>query len=74
MVVPALNEARNLGVVLRQLDPEIFEVIVVDGHSTDDTVGVARRARPDVRIIRQSRRGKGNALACGFHACRATSS
>jgi hypothetical protein len=34
----------------------------------DDTISVARQLRPDVRIVLQSRRGKGNALACGFAA------
>ncbi len=34
----------------------------------DDTVAVARRLRPDIRIVHQTRRGKGNALACGFAA------
>jgi glycosyltransferase involved in cell wall biosynthesis len=50
--------------------PEVFEVIVVDGRSTDDTIAVARSLRPDVRIVRQTRRGKGNALAAGFSAAR----
>jgi len=40
----------------------------VDGHSVDDTIAVARQLRADVRIVLQSRRGKGNALACGFAA------
>jgi glycosyltransferase involved in cell wall biosynthesis len=39
---------------------------LVDGHSHDDTVAVARRLRPDVRVVTQTHRGKGNALACGF--------
>jgi len=43
-------------------------VIVVDGNSVDDTVAVARALRPGVRIITQTRKGKGNALACGFAA------
>jgi glycosyltransferase involved in cell wall biosynthesis len=43
-------------------------VIVVDGHSGDDTLAVARRLRPDARIVMQTRTGKGNALACGFAA------
>jgi glycosyltransferase involved in cell wall biosynthesis len=34
----------------------------------DDTIAVARRLRPDVRVVQQTRRGKGNALACGFEA------
>jgi glycosyltransferase involved in cell wall biosynthesis len=46
----------------------LHEVILVDGHSVDDTIEVARRLRPDVKIVQQTRRGKGNALACGFSA------
>lgn len=47
----------------------LHEVVLVDGHSVDDTVAVARRLRPDVKVVMQNRRGKGNALACGFAAC-----
>jgi glycosyltransferase involved in cell wall biosynthesis len=66
VVIPALNEARNLPHVFARLPSDVHEVIVVDGHSVDDTVQVARRLRPDVRIVMQTREGKGNALACGF--------
>lgn len=69
IVIPALNEARNLELVLPEL-PEVHEVILVDGHSVDDTVATARRLMPDIRFVRQTRRGKGNALACGFAAAR----
>ena len=41
---------------------------MVDGHSVDGTPAIARRLRPDARIIMQNRHGKGNALACGFAA------
>ena len=41
---------------------------IVDGHSVDDTLTTARQLRPDVRVVMQTRRGKGNALACGFAA------
>lgn len=68
VVIPALNEARNLPHVFSRLPAGLHEVIVVDGHSVDDTLATARRLRPDVRIITQNRRGKGNALACGFAA------
>ena len=67
VVVPTFNEARNLPFVFSQL-PDVHEVIVVDGRSVDGTVEVARQLRPDVRIVLQNRRGKGNALACGFEA------
>jgi glycosyltransferase involved in cell wall biosynthesis len=68
VVIPTLNEAANLPHVFARLPSGIDEVIVVDGHSTDDTVGVALQLRTDVRIVLQDRRGKGNALACGFAA------
>jgi hypothetical protein len=67
IVVPALNEARNLEIVLPQLPP-VHEVIVVDGASTDGTVETALRVLPGVKIVRQTRRGKGNALVCGLAA------
>jgi glycosyltransferase involved in cell wall biosynthesis len=68
VVIPTLNEARNLPHVFAELPPGLHEVIIVDGNSVDDTVATARRLRPDVRIVRQNRCGKGNALACGFAA------
>ena len=66
VVIPALNEARNLPHVFARLPASVHEVILVDGHSVDGTIAVARQLRPDVRIVRQTRTGKGNALACGF--------
>jgi glycosyltransferase involved in cell wall biosynthesis len=68
VVMPALNEARNLPHVFAQLPTDLHEIIVVDGRSVDDTVGVAQRLRADVKVVRQTRFGKGNALACGFAA------
>jgi glycosyltransferase involved in cell wall biosynthesis len=68
VVIPTLNEARNLPHVFADLPAGLHEVIIVDGNSVDDTVATARRLRPGVRIIRQNRSGKGNALACGFAA------
>jgi glycosyltransferase involved in cell wall biosynthesis len=68
VVIPTLNEARNLPHVFERLPPDVHEVIVVDGHSVDDTISVVRRLRHDARIVMQSRTGKGNALACGFAA------
>lgn len=67
VVIPTLNEARNLPHVFARL-PEVHEVIIVDGHSVDGTPDVARELLPGVRIVTQTRRGKGNALACGFAA------
>jgi glycosyltransferase involved in cell wall biosynthesis len=65
VVVPALNEARNLPHVLPRI-PDVFEVLLVDGGSSDGTVEAARELLPNVRVLRQSGRGKGDALICGF--------
>jgi glycosyltransferase involved in cell wall biosynthesis len=68
VVIPAMNEAENLPHVFPRLPDGLHEVIIVDGRSTDGTVEVARRLRPDVRIVKQDGKGKGNALAAGFAA------
>jgi glycosyltransferase involved in cell wall biosynthesis len=71
VVVPTRNEARNLEVVLPAIAavrPAVHEVIVVDGNSVDGTIEAARRVLPWVRVITQTRKGKGNAMACGFAA------
>jgi glycosyltransferase involved in cell wall biosynthesis len=68
VVVPALNEAENLPHVFATLPAWIDEVILVAGNSSDDTVAVARRLRPGLRVVTRSRRGKGNALIEGAAA------
>ncbi len=67
VVVPARNEARNLEVVLPLLPP-VHQVVLVDGHSVDGTIETARRLMPGIHVVQQTRKGKGNALACGFAA------
>jgi glycosyltransferase involved in cell wall biosynthesis len=68
VVIPARNEARNLPSVLAQIPSGVHEVILVDGHSIDDTIAVARRRYPGIRVLQETRPGKGNALYCGFLA------
>ncbi|SDO73607.1 Glycosyltransferase involved in cell wall bisynthesis [Nakamurella panacisegetis] len=67
IIVPVKNEAHNLRVVLPTL-PKVHEVILVDAHSVDGTVETAREVLPGIRVVNQTRKGKGNALACGFLA------
>jgi glycosyltransferase involved in cell wall biosynthesis len=69
VVIPALNEERNLPEVLARLPKDIHEVVLVDGNSVDDTVRVVQKLAPEVRIVSQSGRGKGDALVEGFRHC-----
>jgi len=68
IVLPVMNEAANLPHVFASLPAWVTEIVLVDGHSTDDTVAVARQLRPDIKIICQEGSGKGNALLAGFAA------
>jgi len=68
VIVPTLNEEENLPHVLPRIPAWVHEVIVVDGHSVDDTVAVARVLLPSVRIVMQEGRGKGAALRTAFRA------
>ena len=68
VVVPAMNEEGNIGAVLERLPEDLHEVILVDGNSRDRTIEVATTVRPDIRVLTQSGRGKGDALRTGFSA------
>ncbi|MFH8734994.1 MULTISPECIES: glycosyltransferase family 2 protein [unclassified Streptomyces] len=69
VVIPAMNEAENLPYVFKTLPDWIHEVVLVDGNSTDNTVEVARELWPDVVVVAQRGKGKGDALIAGFAAC-----
>jgi glycosyltransferase involved in cell wall biosynthesis len=65
-LICTLNEEETLPHVLPQIPDWVDEVLLVDGYSTDDTVTVANKLRPGVRIVHQPGRGKGDALKCGI--------
>ena len=50
VVIPALNEAKNLRRVLPLIPLIVTEIILVDGHSTDDTIAVVQQPRPRHRM------------------------
>jgi glycosyltransferase involved in cell wall biosynthesis len=68
VIIPARNEAANLPNVFLTLPPWLDEIILVDGHSVDNTVAVTRALCPQAKIVRQTGRGKGDALLAGFAA------
>lgn len=59
------NEVANLPHVLPPIPEVVDEVLMIDGHSTDETVAVARRLRPGIRVLEQPGTGKGPALRYG---------
>lgn len=70
IIIPTKNEEHNLPLIFPYL-PRSAEIILVDGHSTDNTVKVAQGLRRDVIVLMQEGKGKGNALKMGFnHASR----
>ncbi len=70
VVIPTLNEERNVAWVLERLPEMVDEVILVDGRSTDRTVETARAVRPDIQVVLETEPGKGAALRAGFAAAR----
>lgn len=66
VVVPAMNEERNIAWVLDRIPAYVDEVLLVDGHSRDATVQTARQARSDIRVVAQRGSGKGAAMRTGF--------
>lgn len=68
IVVPAMNEEYNIGLVLKRLPEGLHEVILVDGNSKDKTIEAAERAYPGIRVLTQNGRGKGDAFRTGFAA------
>ena len=73
VIVPARNEEGNVPDIFDRT-PEMAggtEIVFVEGGSSDDTYEAARRAiadRPDLRckLLRQTGRGKGDAVRLGF--------
>src|SRR5215472_5255385 len=62
VIIPARNEAANLPHVFGTVPPWVDEVVLVDGHSVDDTVAVTRALCPQAKVVSQPGKGKGDAL------------
>lgn len=70
VLICTFNEEANLPHVLTRIPPFVDEVLLVDAHSTDDTVEIANKLRPDIRVIYQPGSGKDDALVFGFRQAR----
>ncbi len=84
LVIPTLNEAASIAHVLRLFrtaataandsvfrdDPVEWEVLVVDGVSSDGTAAIAEAE--GARVVLEPRRGYGRAYRTGFEAARGT--
>lgn len=78
LLIPTLNEAASIGHVLDTFraaaasgnarffprDPIDWEVVVVDGHSSDGTAEIARQK--GARVVDEPRKGYGRAYRTGF--------
>jgi glycosyltransferase involved in cell wall biosynthesis len=73
VIVPTLNEEGGIGFVLDRIEKALqhynYGILVVDGHSSDDTLRIAKDK--GARIVLQPGNGYGDALRSGFgYACR----
>ncbi|MBL7663472.1 glycosyltransferase family 2 protein [bacterium] len=64
VVIPAKNEAQSIGEVILGVKRYASEIIVVDGHSTDQTRRIAENL--GAKIILDNKRGKGDAIRCSI--------
>ncbi len=65
LIIPALNEAQSIGLLLNQVPRGLFhQVIVVDNGSQDSTAEVARAAGG--HVVQERRHGYGRACLAGL--------
>ena len=67
VIIPALNEAESLPLVLKDM-PEVGWVFVVDNGSTDGTGTVAEQL--GATVLNQPKPGYGNACQAGISAAK----
>ena len=64
VIVPCRNEGRNIRPVLEWAAPYADELLVVDGHSSDDTREIA--AELGATVVLDNGKGKGDAIRVGI--------
>ena len=68
IIIPAKNEEQSLPLMLQELPIDIIkEIIIVDGHSNDQTIDVVEKLQiQEVQIIQQTGKGYGDAINEGI--------
>lgn len=64
IVVPAKDEGQNIGDIIKSCLAYSNDILVVDGHSKDDTGSIATSL--GARLIYDGGKGKGEALRCSI--------
>lgn len=66
ILIPTLNEGKTIADLVKEFKSIGYsDILVIDGHSTDDTVPKAQSA--GARVVLQSGTGKGQAISQAFH-------
>ena len=65
VVIPTLNEGKNIENVLKRTERVSDKIIVVDGLSTDNTVELVKKFKK-VKLVFENKHGKGKALHKGI--------
>lgn len=66
VLIPTLNEAGTISDIVKKFRSDGYRVLVIDGHSTDDTCKLAADAGAEVIV--QTGKGKGQAVQQAFAA------
>jgi glycosyltransferase involved in cell wall biosynthesis len=66
IIIPAKNEEANIYRLISEIPLPVFEVIVIDGNSVDNTYNIAKSHPKCTKVVRQTAKGKGAALSRGF--------
>lgn len=66
ILIPTLNEGKTISGMVNEFKSLGYtDILVIDGHSTDDTVSKAQKA--GARVVVQSGTGKGQAISQAFY-------
>ena len=64
VIIPAYNEEKSIAKVIQDLPSTVDEIVVVSNNSSDETVGVAKKA--GATVLTEKRRGYGYACLKGI--------